>query len=476
MNDAALAPASNVSAAIDEIRQLLGERITTSQSQRDHHGHGESYHTSRAPDAVCFPLSVEEVSGIVQICGRHRAPMVPFGSGSSLEGHVVAVAGGICVDLTRMNGILAINTDDLDVTVQAGVTRKQLNKELRHTGLFFPVDPGADATLGGMAATRASGTNAVRYGTMRENVIALKVVLANGEVITTASRARKSAAGYDLTRLFVGSEGTLGIIVEVTVRLHGVPESVSTAVCPFRDVEGAIRTVIETIQNGITVSKVEYIDEKTIGVINGYGKFSYPETPTLFFEFAGSPGQMQEQVEQVRALAGNNGGTEWQWAKDADESARLWRARHDLGPATLALRPGAKIMGTDVCVPISALAECIRETRKDIEKASFFVNMLGHVGDGNFHMGLLIDPDDPKELHEAEEINRKVVERAIRLGGTSTGEHGVGIGKIKYMELEHGLAVGAMRTIKQALDPQNLFNPGKVLPPPSRPSQSFHGR
>jgi D-lactate dehydrogenase (cytochrome) len=459
-----LAPRSEIAAAIADLAGLLGNRLVTSLSQREHHGHGESYHATRAPDAVAFPLDIEEVSAIVRICGRHDVPIIPFGAGTSLEGHVLAVRGGVCVDLSRMNAILAVNADDLDVTVQAGVTRKQLNAYLRDTGLFFPVDPGADATLGGMAATRASGTNAVRYGTMRENVVSLKVVLADGRVVTTSSRAKKSAAGYDLTRLLVGSEGTLGIIVEVTARLYGVPEAISTAISPFETVNDAIRTVIETIQFGIAVSKVEFIDEKTIGIINRFGGFSYAETPTLFFEFSGSEAQVAEQVQLVQAIAEGHGGKSWEWARDAEERARIWRARHDLGPATLALRPGAKIMGTDVCVPISALAECILETREDIENASFFINMLGHVGDGNFHLGLLIDPDDPAELAEAEAINARVVERAQRLGGTCTGEHGVGVGKIKYLAGEHGEGVNVMRAIKNALDPQGLFNPGKMLP------------
>jgi D-lactate dehydrogenase (cytochrome) len=449
---------------LEELRARLGKRCTISPSEREHHGHGESYHPASAPDAVCYPVSTEEVSAIVALCRRTRTPVVPFGAGTSLEGHVCALRGGVCIDLSRMNTILRVDAEDLDATVQAGVTRKQLNTHLRDTGLFFPVDPGADATLGGMAATRASGTNAVRYGTMRENVIALAVVLADGSVIRTASRARKSSAGYDLTRLFVGSEGTLGIITEVTVRLYGIPEAISVAVCPFPDVDGAIRTAIETVQSGIPVGRMEFVDDRTILAVNRHAGLGLPETPTLFFEFQGTPRAVEEQAAQVQEIATANGGLAWQFAIDPEERSRLWQARHDVHYATLAMRPGAKVMGTDVCVPISRLAECIRGTREDIERASFFITMLGHVGDGNFHLGLLIDMDSPAELREAEEINARVVQRALALGGTCTGEHGVGYGKAKYLNAEHGAAVGVMRLLKSALDPDDILNPGKILP------------
>ena len=451
-------------ALLDALRRMLGDRCSTAAAVRDHHGHGESYHPTRAPDVVCFPLSTEEVSAIVGLCAQHRTPVVPFGAGTSLEGHLTALRGGVSIDMTRMNAVLEVHPEDLDVTVQAGITRKQLNSHLRDTGLFFPVDPGADATLGGMAATRASGTNAVRYGTMRENVIALIVVLADGRVIRTASRARKSAAGYDLTRLFVGSEGTLGVITELTLRLYGIPEAVSAAVCPFPAVDAAIRTAIETVQSGVPVARMEFVDDRTLLAVNRHAGLGLPETPTLFFEFHGTPAGVEEQALQVQKIAAGNGASGWQWATDPAERARLWQARHDVHYATLAMRPGAKVMATDVCVPVSRIAECIRETRADTERAAFFISTLGHVGDGNFHLGMLLDMDDPAELREAEAINARVVERALRLGGTCTGEHGVGTGKARYLAAEHGEALALMRTLKQALDPADIMNPGKILP------------
>lgn len=455
----------NTARLIERLCALFGDRCTTSQAERDHHGHGESYHPTFAPEAVCYPTSTEEVVEIVTLCRQYRVPLVPFGAGTSLEGHVAALAGGISLDMRRMDRILDVNAGDLDATVQAGVTRKQLNAHLRDTGLFFPVDPGADATLGGMAATRASGTNAVRYGTMRENVVSLLVVLADGRVIRTASRAKKSAAGYDLTRLFVGSEGTLGIITEVTVRLYGIPEAVSVAVCSFPDVDGAIRTSMETIQCGIPVARVEFLDDKAIGAVNRYAELSYPETPTLFFEFHGSPAGVAEQAETVRDIALSHGGDAWQWATSLEERGRLWQARHELHYATLAMRPGAKIWGTDACVPISRLAECILEARRDIEDAPFFVSAIGHVGDGNFHLSFLIDTDDETEMALAQAVNARLIERTLRLGGTCTGEHGVGYGKSKYLVPEFGSdAVDVMRGIKDLLDPSGLLNPGKVLP------------
>jgi len=456
---------ANVARLIERLGELLGDRCTTSAAERMHHGHGESYHPTYPPDAVCYPVCTEEVSRIVRLCREFRVPIIPFGAGTSLEGHVAALEGGVTIDMTKMNQILAINVDDLDAIVQAGVTRHHLNAHLRDTGLFFAVDPGADASLGGMAATRASGTAAVRYGTMRENVISLTVVLADGRTIRTASRARKSAAGYDLTRLFVGSEGTLGIITEVTVKLHGQPEAVSAAVCSFPDVNSAVQTAIGVIQCGVPVARVEFLDDKAMLAVNRYSKFQYPEQPTLFFEFHGTTTGVAEQVETVRDLALANGGSQWAWAISPDERKKLWQARHEMHYAILAMRPGAKIWGTDACVPISQLAECIRETRQDTEKASFFVTALGHVGDGNFHLGLLIDTDNPAELQEAEALNARLIERTLRLGGTCTGEHGVGYGKSKYLVAEHGQgAVEVMWAIKAALDPDGLLNPGKVLP------------
>jgi D-lactate dehydrogenase (cytochrome) len=447
------------------LRDLLGERVSTRPADREHHGHGESYHPTREPDAVCWPVSTGEVVAIVDHCRRHSLPIVPFGVGTSLEGHVAALHGGIALDMSRMNQILAVRPEDMDATVEAGVTRKQLNMHLRDTGLFFAIDPGADATLGGMAATRASGTNAVRYGTMRETVIALTVVLADGRVVKTANRARKSSAGYDLTRLFVGSEGTLGIITEVTVRLHGLPEAMAAAVCSFPDCDKAVRTAMETIQSGIPVARMELLDANAMTAVNRFSNFDYPATATLFFEFHGSPAGVEEQAGQVAAIAQGNAGSEFRWAHRPEERHALWQARHDFHYASLAMRPGAKAWGTDVCVPISALAECIREARRDAVAAPFFVTCLGHVGDGNFHMGYIIKMDDPDEIRIAERLNERLVRHAISLGGTCTGEHGVGYGKAKFLRTEHGdAAVDLMRQLKATLDPLNLLNPGKVLP------------
>jgi D-lactate dehydrogenase (cytochrome) len=447
------------------LRDLLGERFSTRPGDREHHGHGESYHPTRPPDAVCWPVSTEEVVAIVHQCRRHALPIVPFGVGTSLEGHVAALQCGIALDMSRMNRILAVRPEDMDATVEAGVTRKQLNTHIRDTGLFFPIDPGADATLGGMAATRASGTNAVRYGTMRENVIALTVVLADGRVVKTANRARKSSAGYDLTRLFVGAEGTLGVITEVTVRLYGLPEAIAAAVCSFPDCDQAVRTAMETVQSGIPVARIELLDANAMTAVNRFSKLDYPPTATLFLEFHGSPAGVEEQAAQVAAIAEGNDGAAFRWARRPEERNALWQARHDFHYASLAMRPGAKVWGTDVCVPISALAECIREARADAASAPFFVTCLGHVGDGNFHMGYLIKMDDPAELAIAERLNERLVHHAIALGGTCTGEHGVGYGKARFMRAEHGdAAVGLMRQLKGMLDPQNLMNPGKVLP------------
>ncbi len=448
---------------IAELRALLGERLSTAAAVCAHHGDDVSYHSGHAPDAVAFPNSTEEVAAVVSICARHKTPIVPYGTGTSLEGHIAALSGGVCIDLSGMDRILAVNTDDMDVTVEAGVTRKTLNRELRATGLFFPVDPGADASIGGMAATRASGTNAVRYGTMRENVLALTVVLADGRVIRTASRARKSAAGYDLTRLFVGSEGTLGVITEVTLRLHGIPEAISAAVCPFPDIASAARAVVATIQAGVPVARVELLDAHTVEAVNKYSKLDYPLAPTLFFEFHGTSAGVAEQVETVRALAAEFGGGDFSWATKSEDRARLWQARHDAYFATLALRPGKQGFATDVCVPISRLAECIEETQKDLAASTVLAPLVGHVGDGNFHLVFLIDPDDEAELAEAKRLNERMVMRALAMGGTCTGEHGVGYGKIDFLQAEHGEAISVMRAIKRALDPDNLMNPGKVV-------------
>jgi D-lactate dehydrogenase (cytochrome) len=413
---------------------------------------------------VAFARSTAEVAAIVEICAAHRVPVVAFGAGTSLEGHVAALEGGVSLDLTRMDQVVAVHAEDFDATVQAGVTRKQLNAHLRDTGLFFPIDPGADATIGGMAATRASGTNAVRYGTMKENVLALTVVLADGRVIRTGGRARKSSAGYDLTRLFVGSEGTLGIITEITVRLYGVPEAMSAAVCSFPDVDAAVQAVIATIQAGIPVARIELLDEEQMRGCIGFSKLEgYRVAPTLFYEFHGSEGGVREHAEQALAIAKDFGGQDFQWATRPEERARLWQARHDSYYAALSLRPGAVGWATDVCVPISRLGDCIRETRIDIAESGLLAPIVGHVGDGNFHLLMLLDPDDPAEMKKAQAVNKRLVRRAIAMGGTCTGEHGVGYGKIDSVAEEHGEAVNVMATIKRALDPQNIMNPGKVV-------------
>jgi D-lactate dehydrogenase (cytochrome) len=454
----------SVAAALIELKSLLGPRASDADAVREHHSHGESYHPPAAPDIVCFPVTTAEVSEIARISQRFDLPLVPFGAGTSLEGHVHALRGGICVDLREMNRVLNVSAEDLDVIVEAGVTRLQLARALRNTGLMFPIDPGADATIGGMTATRASGTTAVRYGTMRENVLGLTVVLADGRVIKTGTRARKSAAGYDLTRLFVGSEGTLGIITEVTLRLHPVPDAVSAAVCSFDRMQGAVDTVIGTIQLGIPVARIELLDAVQMDAINRYSKMSYPATPTLLFEFHGdSEEHVSRQAETVQALAADHGGHRFEWATRLEDRERLWQARHNAHYAGLALRPGCRSWPTDVCVPISRLAECVVETAEESRSASFPVCLVGHAGDGNFHLMYLLNPDDAAEVDEARRLNEQLVRRALAMGGTCTGEHGVGYGKMKYMEAEHGAALDVMRTIKQALDPGNRMNPGKVV-------------
>jgi len=450
---------------IDTLRSFLGDRVSTADAVRDHHSHAESWHAPARPDAVVFPLSTDEVSATVRACAAARVPMVPFGMGSSLEGHVNAVKGGVSIDLTRMTRVLRVSQDDLDVTVEAGITRKTLDAALKNTGLMFPIDPGADATIGGMAATRASGTTAVRYGTMRENVMGLTVVLADGRVIHTGSRARKSSSGYDLTRLFVGSEGTLGVITEVTLRLYGRPDAVAAAVCPFPTMEGAADTVIQVIQLGISVARMEIIDETQLAIVNRFSKTSYPETPTLFFEFHGtSQAVVDEQAQAVDEIAREHGALGFRWATTPEDRARLWQARHDVYYATLASRPGARAMTTDVCVPISQLAPCILETEADARASGIAAPLVGHAGDGNFHLILMLDPGDPAEVARVSAYSQRLVERALRMGGTCSGEHGVGLGKMKYLEAEHGEALGVMRAIKHALDPHNLMNPGKMLP------------
>jgi len=451
-------------ALIDELAAIPGAGLTTAAAVREHHSRGESHHAAAMPDAVVFPESNEAVQAIVRACAKHRCPVVAFGAGSSLEGHVNPVHGGISVDLTRMNGILRVSADDLDATVQAGVTRKQLDKHLRSSGLIFHLDPGADATIGGMASTRASGTTAVRYGTMRDAVLGLAVVLADGRLIQTGTRARKSSSGYDLTKLFVGSEGTLGIITEVTVRLHGRPEAVAAATCHFDAIEHAVQTVITTIQLGIPVARIELLDEVQIEAVNRFSKLSYPVFPTLFFEFHGlSERDVTEQAEAVGEIAVENGGRSFARAVSPEARAQLWQARHDAYYAALAMRPGRRGWTTDVCVPISRLTDCIVETKEDIAASPLVAALVGHVGDGNFHMIFPVDPDSPEEIAEAERLTHRLVERALSMGGTCSGEHGVGLGKMKFLRQEHGEGLEVMRAIKQTLDPLGIMNPGKML-------------
>ncbi len=455
--------AEKIQTAVDELVALLGDRVSTNPNVRDTHGKDESWHHPHRPDAVVFPKTNEEVSEIVKVCARHNIPVIAYGTGTCLEGNVIPHRGGVVVDLMNMDQVLRVSQEDLDCTVQARVTRKQLNEHIKDLGLFFPIDPGADASLGGMAATRASGTNAVRYGTMRENVLALTVVLADGRIIRTSRRARKSAAGYDLTRIFVGSEGTLGIITEVTLRLYGVPESMASAVCSFDSLEGAIDTVIQTIQLGIPVARIELLDDVQMNAVNQFSKLDYPVKDTLFLEFHGSETGVQEQAELVQAIAEENSGGEFKWTTKAEERNKLWAARHDVTYATKSLRPGAEIWATDVCVPISKLAECIIETKKDLKESFLIAPLVGHVGDGNFHLGFLINRDDKREMEEAERLNDRLVMRALALDGTCTGEHGIGLGKMKFLTAEHGEGVSVMREIKKALDPHNIMNPGKIF-------------
>jgi D-lactate dehydrogenase (cytochrome) len=453
-----------VESALAELQPLLGSRVTTNAVEREHHSHGESYHTPAPPDIVCFPESTAEVSEIMKISKRHQIPVVPFGAGTSVEGHINAVRGGISIDLREMKKILRISVEDCDATVEAGVTRKQLVKALDNSGLTFFIDPGADATIGGMASTRASGTTAVRYGTMSQNVLALTVVLADGRVIRTGTRARKSSAGYDLTHLFVGAEGTLGVLTEVTIRLHALPEAVSVAVCSFESVRGAVETVMAAIQLGAGLARIEFMDDKQVEAINRYSKINLAVLPTLLCEFHGMNNRdIQEQAELLQALAVERGGQGFKWRTKLEEREELWSARHNAYFASRALRPGAEVLSTDVCVPISRLAECITETKSDLANCSFPATIVGHVGDGNFHTLCVIDPKNAAELAEAGQFAERTVRRALRMAGTCTGEHGVGLGKMSYMADEHGEGLQIMRTIKKALDPDNRMNPGKMF-------------
>jgi D-lactate dehydrogenase (cytochrome) len=448
---------------LEQLRTRFGDRFSTAAATLEPHGHDASYHPAFPPDAVVFAQSTAEVIDVVKLCAAARVPIIPFGAGTSLEGHIAALQGGVCLDLSRMNRVLRISADDLDCTVEPGVTYEQLNERLRPTRLFFPVDAAPNASLGGMAATRCSGTNAVRYGTMRENVLSLQVVLADGSTLRTGRRARKSAAGYDLTRLFVGSEGTLGIITELTLRLYGIPATISAAVCRFPSADAAVRTAVKIMQAGIPIARLELLDDRQMDAVNRYCQTNYPVADTLFVEFHGS--NREEPTEMVRSIAAGFGGSGFEWAATEEARTQLWRARKNAYPAALALRPGARGWPTDVCVPISRLAECIAETKRDLSRSSFPSAIVGHVGDGNFHVLLLIDPSTGAELEEAARLNEAMVQRALAMEGTCSGEHGIGWGKMDFLPHEFGAeGVAAMRALKRAFDPGNLMNPGKIVP------------
>jgi D-lactate dehydrogenase (cytochrome) len=453
-----------IEAVIAALAANFGNRLVTSRAVREQHANTLTWVGNQPPDAVVFPQSTEDVQQVVRLCAAERVPVIPFGAGTSLEGQVNAPHGGVSLDFRDMNRLLAVHAEDLDCVVEPGITRKQLNEQLRDQGVFFPIDPGADASLGGMAATRASGTNAVRYGTMKDNVLALKVVLANGEVMSTARRAKKSSAGYDLTRLIVGSEGTLGIITELTLRLAGIPEAISSGVCPFPSVEAACNATIMTIQSGIPVARIELLDTLQVRASNAYSKLALPETPVLFLEFHGTEASVAEQSQRFGEIAQEFGGGPFDWATRAEDRTRLWQARHDAYWAQRGLRPNGQPLATDVCVPISRLAECVTETQRDIAQSNLVAPIVGHVGDGNFHVGLMVDLDDEEEVARVHAFLQRLTERALAMDGTCSGEHGVGQGKMKYLLAEHGEpALAAMRAVKRALDPLGIMNPGKIL-------------
>jgi D-lactate dehydrogenase (cytochrome) len=455
---------SAIAAAIAALTAAFGNRVVTSQAVREQHGNTLTWVPNQPPDAVVFPQNTDDVQTIVRICAANGVPVIPFGVGTSLEGHINAPLGGVSIDFRDMNKMLAVHAEDLDCVVEPGITRKALNEQLRDQGLFFPIDPGADASLGGMAATRCSGTNAVRYGTMKDNVLAMKVVMANGELMTTSRRAKKSAAGYDLTRLMVGSEGTLGVITELTLKLSGIPEAIASGVCPFPSVDAACKATILTIQSGIPVARIELLDALQIKAVNAYSKLSLPEVPTLFVEFHGSDASVAEQSQRFGDIVADLGGGPFDWATKPEDRSRLWQARHDGYWAGRHLRPGASAFATDVCVPISRLAECVNATQREIAELNLVAPILGHVGDGNFHLTLLVDMQDTDELKRANILMERLVELALAMDGTCTGEHGVGQGKMKYLLAEHGApALAAMAAIKRALDPQNIMNPGKIV-------------
>ncbi|RPE66875.1 D-lactate dehydrogenase (cytochrome) [Tibeticola sediminis] len=452
-------------ALIEALRARFGAQLSTAQAVREQHGRDESPFTNVPPPAaVVFAESTADVADTVRLAAQHEVPVIPFGVGSSLEGHLLAVQGGISLDVSRMNRVLAVNGEDLTVTVQPGVTRKQLNEAIKDLGLFFPIDPGADASLGGMAATRASGTNAVRYGTMRENVLALEVVTASGEVIRTGTRAKKSSAGYDLTRLFVGSEGTLGVITELSLRVYPLPEGISAAICSFPTIADAVQTTIETIQLGVPIARCELIDANTVKMVNAHSKLGLREAHLLLMEFHGSPSSVKEQAETVQAIAHENHGQDFEWASTPEERTRLWTARHNAYFAAVQSRPGCRAISTDTCVPISRLADCLLDSVAEADASGIPYFLVGHVGDGNFHFGYLIDPNSAEERAQAEALNHQLVRRALTLGGTCTGEHGVGLHKMDFLVEEAGAGtIEVMRTIKRALDPKNILNPGKIF-------------
>jgi D-lactate dehydrogenase (cytochrome) len=459
------AAAAQADSVIAAARGFLGERITLNDALRQQHSRGEDTTTPTLPDAVAFVESTEEVSRLLALCHQHAVPVVPFGAGTSLEGHVNPVRGGISLDLSRMNRVLDVSAPDMDCLIEPGVTRKQLNEHLRDQGLFFPVDPGSDCTIGGMCATRASGTNAVRYGTIRDNVLSLEVVLPDGRVINTGSRARKAANGYDLTRLMIGSEGTLGVITKVRLRLHGIPEATSAAVCQFTDLADAVETVITVLQMGVPVARIELLDEVQMAACIAYSKLEgYAALPTLFLEFHGSEAGVAEQARLVEGIATEAGGSGFAWATDAEARNRLWKARHDAYWAAIAMKPGTRGIATDVCVPISKLAEALLGAKQDIAESGFTAPIVGHVGDGNFHTVILVENEDPATLEAAWALDKRIVHRALALGGTCSGEHGIGMGKREFLEAEHGLeALAVMRSVKQALDPRGIMNPGKIF-------------
>jgi D-lactate dehydrogenase (cytochrome) len=455
---------ASVATLLSALTQRFADRVATSAAVREQHGHTLTWVKNQPPDIVVYPRTTEEVSEIVKLCAEHEVPVIPYGTGTSLEGHINAPYGGVSIDLNLMKRIIAVHDEDLDCVVEAGVTRKELNEYLRDKGLFFPIDPGADASIGGMVATRASGTNAVRYGTMKDVVLALTAVLPNGEIVKTASRAKKSSAGYDLTRLLIGSEGTLGIITEITLRLHGIPEAISGGICAFPTVKAACDAVIMTIQLGIPVARIELLDEVQVRAVNVYSKLSLPESPLLLLEFHGSEAGVQEQSDRFGEIAADFGGGTFEWATKPEERSRLWQARHDAYWAAKGLRPGAQSVATDVCVPISRLAECVDETKRDVQESGLIAPIVGHVGDGNFHVQPLVNVDDPAEIAACEAFIDRLVQRAIAMEGTCTGEHGVGQKKMKHLELEYGTpALDLMRALKRAIDPLNIMNPGKIV-------------